>query len=108
MFELCFDVLASSGATSQVSLESLPNFGTEVANINGSVETLCIQQGQVNVGLPNGGDPGEFNQEIVVCDEITIIPTLGEWALISLSILFLIFGIVSIRERQVSISRSVN
>ncbi len=65
----------------------------------GDIEAQFISNCEVIFSVQQG-DP-------IVCDEV-VIPTLGEWALISLSILFLIFGIVLIRERQLTFMSSVH
>lgn len=64
----------------------------------GDIEAQFISGCEVIFSVQEGDTP--------ICED-NAIPTLGEWALISLSLLFMIFGINSIRERQ-NILQSAN
>lgn len=99
LFELCFNVLGPSGSSTNISLDDLSDFIIEVVNNSGMAEDLCIQEGQINIGTPNGGEPGDFLQELVSC-EAQAIPTMDEWSLISLSLLLLIFASQLIIDRK--------
>ena len=64
----------------------------------GDIEAQFISNCEVIFSVPDGDVP--------ICENT--IPTLGEWAIISLGILFLIFGIVSITERQLAFNSTAS
>lgn len=64
----------------------------------GDLESQFISNCQVIFSVQDG--------DLINCADENIIPTLGQWSLVSLSILFLIFGITAINENHTSILNS--
>lgn len=104
LFEICFDIIGNSGTMSSIDLVDMQNFSVELANGNNEVEPHCAESGKVSVGTSDI-TLESLELEVNFCN-FTEVPTLGQWALISLSILFLIFGITAIRENHASILNS--
>ena len=58
LFNVCFDVVGVSGESSSVDIESLPGFAIEVASGAGLPQTVCIDNGfvQLEGEIMTGGD----------------------------------------------------
>lgn len=91
LFEICFDIIGPVGSMAIIDLVDLPNFTVEAGNGIGLLQPLCTENGKVSLGSDSS------DLEVNFCDDNDI-PTLGQWALICLSILFMIVGVVSIKE----------
>ncbi|MEE9374692.1 MAG: cohesin domain-containing protein [Saprospiraceae bacterium] len=49
ILEVCFDVIGSTGQSTNIRFESLPNFAIEIANGEGNAEEVCTDNGRFQV-----------------------------------------------------------
>lgn len=54
------------------------------------------------LGVPNPGAAFNLNLSEEIIEEVAPIPTMGEWGLIVLGIMLLIFGLVAVNQKQTS------
>lgn len=99
LFEICFDILGPLESMSTIELIDLPNFEIEVLNEIGNPESICIESGSVSIGTGEQIAVALDSLQVNFCGE-TAIPTLGQWAIICLSMLFMIVGIIGIKENR--------
>lgn len=108
LFEICFDVVGNLGSLSTVELVDVPNLILELAIIDDtgdlSAAPLCTESGQVSIGTADI-TLDNISLDVIFCN-FEVIPTLGQWAIFSLFILFLIIGVLSIKDYHQSVLKS--
>jgi len=101
------------GSNGPVIVNLAPTTGAPSGTITGtfpvaSADEAGLIAGNVYINLHTPNNPGgELRGQLSLVQDVTdaSIPTMGEWGLMALGLLVMIFGVVSIRQRQVSMKK---
>jgi hypothetical protein len=105
----------AAGSNGPVIVNLAPTTGATSGTISGTFPVMATDEagliaGDVYINLHTPNNPGgELRGQLaltVVPDEVEVIPTMGQWGLMALGLLVMIFGVVSIRQRQTDLISS--
>ncbi len=96
----------ATGSNGPVIVNLAPTTGATSGTISGTFPVMAADEagllaGDVYINLHTPVNPGgELRGQLTLALEVETIPTMGEWGLMALGLLVMIFGVVSIRQRQ--------